>query len=113
MIRTAGALAGMMIVTCAAAANAGGQLSTQDLMRLFPGRFQAIVNGAMVMSIHARRDGSLLGRVMGQSDIGRWTVRAGKLCINWNNWLEGRTNCSAVTEDAGWYRGRNVAFKKI
>ena len=41
------ALAGAMIVSCAASAEAGGQLSGRDLMRLFPGRFQAVVNGAM------------------------------------------------------------------
>ena len=107
------ALAGVMIVACAATAEAGGELSGRDLMRLFPGRFQAIVNGAMVISINASRDGSLVGKIMGRSDTGRWAIRAGKLCINWTTWLNGRTNCSAVIEDAGWYRGNNVAFKKI
>ncbi|MDP9137593.1 MAG: hypothetical protein M3N38_05385 [Pseudomonadota bacterium] len=107
------ALAGVLVVSCAASAGAGGQLSGGDLMRLFPGRFQAVINGAMVISINARRDGSLVGRIMGTSDTGRWAVRSGKLCINWTKWLKGRTNCSAVIEDAGWYRGNNVAFKRI
>ena len=107
------ALASMLLVSCAGAADAEGQLSGRDLLRLFPGKFQAVVNGAMVMSISAGRDGSLVGKVMGKSDTGRWTVRAGKLCINWKTWLKGRTSCSTVVEDAGWYRGNNVAFKKI
>jgi hypothetical protein len=107
------ALAGVVMVSCTASAEADGQLSGRDLMRLFPGQFQAVVNGAMVISISALRDGSLVGSVMGKSDTGRWSVRAGKLCINWTTWLDGRTNCSAVIEDAGWYRGNNVAFKKI
>src|SRR5688572_19236901 len=83
-------------------AKAGEQLSERELKQLFPGRFQAIVQGALVVSITASRDGSLLGEFMSMSDNGRWSIRSGQLCIRFSKWLNGRTSCAAVVEQAGW-----------
>jgi hypothetical protein len=91
---------------------AGEQLSRRELQQLFPGRFQAIVHGALVVSITARRDGSLLAEFMSRADTGHWSIRSGNLCIRFSKWLNGRTSCSTVVEEAGWYRSGDVMFRK-
>jgi hypothetical protein len=96
----------------AAGAEAGEQLSARDLQELFPGRFQAIVQGSLVISITARRDGSLLAEVLTKSDTGEWSIRSGQLCIRFAKWREGRTSCSPVVAEAGWYRGNDVVFRE-
>lgn len=93
-------------------AKAGEQLSERELSQLFPGRFQAIVQGTLVVNITARRDGSLLGEFMSRSDTGRWSIRSGELCIRFSKWLGGRTSCAAVVEQAGWYRTSDVQFRE-
>jgi hypothetical protein len=94
-------------------AKAGEQLSERELKQLFPGRFQAIVQGALVVSITASRDGSLLGEFMSMSDNGRWSIRSGQLCIRFSKWLNGRTSCAAVVEQAGWYQTSDVKFREL
>ena len=54
------ALAGALVISCVVSVDAGEPLSGSDLKRLFPGQFQAVINGAMVMRISARSDGSLV-----------------------------------------------------
>jgi hypothetical protein len=49
----------------------------------------------------------------GQEDRGWWSVKSGKLCIAWTTWLNGKTTCSRVIADDGWYRGNGVKFRKI
>jgi hypothetical protein len=48
-----------------------------------------------------------------KSDTGRWTLRGNSLCIAWKTWLGGKTSCSAVVADDGWYRGGSVKFRRI
>jgi hypothetical protein len=96
----------------AAAAGASEQLSGRELQQLFPGRFQAIVQGSFVVSITARRDGSLFAEFMSRTDTGHWSIRSDKLCIKFSKWLSGRTSCSAVVEEAGWYRSSDVVFRE-
>jgi hypothetical protein len=81
-----------------AAADDSPVLTQAELGKLFPGRFQAVVSGAVVVQITAR---------------GRWSVKSGKLCIVWSNWLNGKASCSRVIADDGWYRGNGVKFRKI
>ena len=96
-----------------AAADDSAVLSQAELGKLFPGRFQAVVSGAVVVKITARGNGTLIGQMSGQEDRGRWSVRSGKLCIVWSNWLNGKASCSRVIADDGWYLGNGVKFRKI
>ena len=88
-------------------------LSQAELGNLFPGSFQAVVSGAVVVKITARGNGILIGEMTGQEDRGRWSVKSGKLCIVWSTWLNGKASCSRVIADDGWYRGSGVKFRKI
>ena len=88
-------------------------LSQSELGKLFPGSFQAVVNGAVTVKITARGNGTLIGQMTGQEDRGRWSVQRGKLCIVWSTWLDGKTSCSRVISDDGWYLGNGVKFRKI
>ncbi len=88
-------------------------LSQDELGKLFPGSFQAVVSGAVIVKITARGNGTLIGEMTGQEDRGRWSVKSGKLCIVWSTWLNGKASCSRVIADDGWYRGSGVKFRKI
>ena len=88
-------------------------LSQAELGKLFPGSFQAVVSGAVTVKITARGNGTMIGQMTGQEDRGRWSVKSGKLCIVWSNWLNGKASCSRVIADDGWYRGNGVKFRKI
>ena len=88
-------------------------LSQAELGKLFPGSFQAVVNGAVTVKITARGNGTLIGQMTGQEDRGWWSVKSGKLCIVWSTWLNGKISCSQVIADDGWYRGNGVKFRKI
>jgi hypothetical protein len=49
----------------------------------------------------------------GKKDEGRWSIRSGKLCIEFEQWLGGSKRCTAVVQEAGWYKGSMVKFKPI
>jgi hypothetical protein len=88
-------------------------LSQTELGKLFPGTFTAVVNGAVTLKIMAKGNGTLVGQMTGQRDNGHWSVRSGKLCIVWTNWLDGKTSCSSVKSADGWYHGNGVKFRKV
>lgn len=111
--RLRAALVGLCLLVPATTANAGEKLSGAELRKLFPGSFHAVVNGAVTVSITARGNGTLTGRMKDKSDTGRWTLRGNSLCIAWKTWLGGKTSCSAVVADDGWYRGGSVKFRRI
>ncbi len=71
------ALASAMAISGTISAKAGEPLSGRDLMRLFPGQLQAVVNGAMIMGIKRTYDGSLVGSILGESNTGRRAIRSG------------------------------------
>jgi hypothetical protein len=89
-----------------------GSLEAQKLKALFPGSFQAVVNGWAV-HFTARGDGSLIGKFRSKTDTGRWSIKSGQLCIMLTQWLGGRTACSQVVQDGQWYRADNVMFRKL
>lgn len=97
----------------AATAGEAVTLSQAELGKLFPGKFQAVVHGAVTVKITARGNGTLIGQMTGQEDRGRWSVERGKLCIVWSTWMNGKASCSRVIADDGWYRGNGVKFRKI
>jgi hypothetical protein len=112
-MRNWAAITGLLLVLPGSAAEAGEKLSPSELRRLFPGSFQAVVHGAVTVNITARGNGTLIGRMKGKTDRGRWTLKGGTFCIAWNKWLGGKTSCSAVVADDGWYRGGSVKFRRI
>ncbi len=93
-------------------ATAGERLSTRAIKQLFPGQFRAVVKGYKVV-ITAKSDGSLVGSSMASTDTGRWSVRRGRLCIMLKDWFKGKTSCSAVVHNGGWYRANKVKFRKL
>lgn len=97
----------------AAPAQADVTMSAQEILRLFPGTFQALVKGKYEVTVIIKRDGAIVGQVSGIEDHGRWTVRGTELCIVMPAMTRGRVECSAVVADNGWYRGRSVAFRKL
>ena len=108
------ALAGLFLMTTVLPSAAGEKLSGGELRSLFPGRFHAVVSGVMRFMITAKGDGSLSATSpKGKTDQGRWSVRSGKLCIEFKNWLGGRVSCTPVVQEAGWYKGSLVKFKRI
>jgi hypothetical protein len=114
MLLRALACASLVLLLSALPVPAGEKLSTGDLRNLFPGRFQAVVSGFINFRITAKGDGSLSAiSPRGKRDHGRWSVRAGNLCIEFENWLGGRTSCMPVVQEAGWYKGSMVKFKPI
>jgi hypothetical protein len=88
-------------------------LSQLELRNLFPGTFTAVVNGAVVVKIVARSNGTMIGEMTGKQDSGRWSVVGGKLCIVWSTWLSGKASCSSVKSGNGWFLGNGVKFRKI
>ena len=111
--RAACVLAAMGGLSFGAAAHAGDAMSDQELLRLFPGTFQAVVKGRYEVTVRVTRDGVIVGQVSGLEDQGRWTLRGNQLCIVMPAMTRGRVECSAVIADNGWYRGRSVAFRKL
>lgn len=87
-------------------------ITAAELGKLFPGSFLAVAGG-MSIKITARGNGSLHGQMQDLKDSGRWTLSGGRLCITWSKWLNGKTACSMVVADNGWYRGNGVKFRKL
>jgi hypothetical protein len=82
----------------------GRLVPTQALKALFPGRFEAIVQGGYHLSIDARRNGTLKARaILGISDKGRWVVRRSDLCIAFAKWTKGKAKCGTVRQAGAWY----------
>jgi hypothetical protein len=108
------ACAGLILTLCTPPASAGERLSGGEIRNLFPGRFQAVVSGFIHLKITVAGNGSLSAiSARGKKDQGRWSIRAGKLCIEFDRWLSGRRSCTPVVQEAGWYRGSMVKFKRI
>ena len=88
-------------------------LTQNELRRLFPGNFDAVVYGMLEVKIIAHQNGQLEGLFSGKRDTGRWSVSNGRLCIMLSRWTDGKSSCSEVVASNGWYRGNGVRFKKF
>ncbi len=95
------------------AAFADAPMTAQEIIRLAPGTFKAVVKGKYELTVTLTRDGTAVGMAQGLEDRGRWTVRNDELCIVLPTWTRGRVECSTVVADNGWYRGRSVSFRKL
>jgi hypothetical protein len=107
------AVASFMMAVTPLSASAGERMSQDQLRKLFPGSFQAVVHGLVTVKITARSNGVLIGQIKDRRDSGRWSLEDGKLCIMLSRWTNGRSSCSAVVADNGWYHGRGVKFRKL
>lgn len=115
MFRTALCFAGAILaaVSSISVARADQPMTAQQILRLAPGTFHAVVKGRYEVTVTLARDGAAVGKVPGHEDRGRWTVRGDELCIVMPVWTKGRVECSRVVADNGWFRGRNVSFRKL
>ena len=104
--------AGLLALLAAKPASAGNTMSSEELRKLFPGQFAAVVRGYHVRFI-AHGDGKLVGRYGGFSDKGRWSLRNGRLCITLKEWLNGKTTCAAVRRAGSWYQARDIRFRRM
>ncbi len=104
---------GALMGTLATPALADEPMTAQQIRRLAPGTFQAVVKGKFQLIVTLSRDGAIVGKVPGMTDRGRWSVRDNELCITMPNMTRGYLMCSSVVADNGWYRGRNVSFRKL
>ena len=107
------AVAAIFMGFASPAAFADSTMTHSELQKLFPGTFLAVVNGGVTLTFTAKGDGVLVGQMPGKHDQGRWSVQNGRLCIMLNTWTSGRSSCSQVVADNGWYRGSGVKFRKI
>ena len=87
-------------------------ISHQELSRLFPGSFRAFAMGIVQADISAGPDGRLMVKTRHSTENGRWSIRSGKLCISLERTLKGKTTCSRVRLEGGWYRTALVMFKR-
>ena len=89
MIRVASfAIASVLAISSVAAvfsaAEAGDRsLKAKDIRGLFPGKYEARVQGYKVV-IHARGNGALAGAAFNRTDKGRWWVKGNRLCVSWS-----------------------------
>ena len=101
MIRVASfAIASVLAISSVAAvfsaAEAGDRsLKAKDIRGLFPGKYEARVQGYKVV-IHARGNGALAGAAFNRTDKGRWWVKGNRLCVSWSNWTSGKATCGSV-----------------
>jgi hypothetical protein len=68
--------------------------------------------GIVQADIYARPDGRLVVKTSHSTENGRWSVQSGKLCISLERTLKGKTTCSRVRLEGGWYRTALVMFKR-
>jgi hypothetical protein len=104
--------AAAILLSVSASSYAGDVLSSNELKQLASGRFLVSVYGTS-MTVTLRPNGSILGAAKGESDSGHWNLNGNRLCIGWNRWLGGKTRCSSLVSQVGYYQGSGFTFKRI
>jgi len=107
------AVAGVVVLCASSSAYAEATLTHSQLQKLFPGTFTAVVYGVKKLTFTAKGNGTLFGQMPGKQDSGRWSLKDGKLCVMLTTWTRGKSACSTVVADNGWYQGRGIKFRKI
>ena len=88
--------------------------SNSAIRSLFPGTFEARLDGGRRVLFKASSSGALKARLaLGLSDKGRWSVRQNKLCMSLNNWTEGKQFCSRVWKAGIWFAVSSLGQKTI
>ncbi len=113
VLAAAGAATAPDVAQAAEARKGQKPLSASELRTLFPGRFEAVVKGYRVTFV-AHRNGRLVGYYGALKDTGRWRVRGTRLCITLEDWLDGKTRCSAVRRGGdAWLKARGIRFRRL
>ena len=79
-----------------------GNLDSGRIKGLFPGYFEATVQGYSIL-FAGYLDGSLRGEAYGRQDRGRWFVRGNDICVSWEQWTKGKTTCGSISQQDGWF----------
>ena len=100
-IIVAASVAALGLLATAGQASAGN-LNGGGIKGLFPGYFEATVQGYRI-SFSGYRNGSLRGEAYGRQDRGRWFVRGNNICVSWEQWTKGKTTCGSISQQDGWF----------
>jgi hypothetical protein len=102
------ALSALFVVVVVASVQPAGAISkyysNRAIRSLFPGTFEARIDGGRRVLFKASYNGVLRAKLaIGLTDKGRWSVRRNKLCLSLKNWTDGKLYCSYVWKANGWY----------
>jgi hypothetical protein len=102
------ASAATAVLCLLSAAHAGeASLTAASIQRLFPGYYEAEVQGGYTLLISAKTAGRLHGKAFGREDEGKWTIVGNELCVSWKSWTNGETKCGEIARAGDWYIARN------
>jgi hypothetical protein len=102
------ASAAMAIVCSFVPVQAGqARLDAASIQQLFPGYYQAEVQGGYTLLIYAKTGGRLEGKAFGREDKGQWTIVGDQLCVSWKSWTKGQSKCGEIIRAGRWYIARN------
>ncbi|MFO1088251.1 MAG: hypothetical protein U1E46_01570 [Hyphomicrobiales bacterium] len=108
------ALSVALLAVCPlAAADAGERVPPNELQGLLPATFEVEVPFIGTVMIAVDKDGSVTGKALGMTDHGRVYAQEERLCIRFENWLNGEPRCKKVKRDEGWYRAGKVRFRPV
>lgn len=82
------------------------QLDAKSIKGLFPGYFEAKVEGYRVQ-FSGTGNGMLNGQAFGREDQGRWYIQGNRLCVAWKEWTKGEAKCGAISQKDGWFVASN------
>jgi hypothetical protein len=92
---------------------AGSSLSSSELKRLAPGRYQVTLYNAISMTVTMKPNGTVVGTSSTDHDTGTWSLSGNRLCIAWHTWLGGQARCSGLVSDGNKYHGSGFTFTRI
>lgn len=99
-------ITGLAISAAAFAVTSGaavaGNLDANSIRKLFPGEFEAVVQGYRI-HISGSAGGRLVGQAYGQQDRGRWHLKGNTLCVTWSKWASGKATCGKISQKSGWF----------
>jgi len=95
------------------AAMADERLGAEAIGGLFPGYYQAEVQGGYTLLIAAGADGKLAGKAFGREDRGTWTIAGDRLCVSWKRWTKGQAKCGDIVRKGAWYVASNAAEGRL
>lgn len=91
-----------LVLPAAAGPSIAANLDGGAIKRLFPGYFEAKVQGYTIHFM-GLGNGRLKGEAYGREDRGRWFVKGDTLCVAWERWTKSQAKCGAIAQQAGWF----------
>jgi hypothetical protein len=106
-------LLGLAMIVCAVSVTPtyAGSLAHGEVRALFPGRYVVRVMNTLDLAVNMQANGVVVGRAKSDRDTGHWTVEAGKLCIAWSKWNNGRKDCSPLSRQGNIVKGKGFWFQ--